>query len=80
MGELTCCIFCSDGRQRLGYRLKERLAQPCASFTHEGFDLAENLLDEPTTVRLCTPATLSGHTIIASLQFDPLSMSMVSAG
>ena len=65
-------------------RLTQRLDQPLSgaglSFSQYGLDLRESLLDEPTTVRLCTPASLSGHTIISSLQFDPLSMCMVSAG
>ena len=43
-------------------------------------DRIKVLLDEPTTVRLYTPASSSGRTIIASLRFDPLPMSMVSAG
>ena len=59
---------------------KEHFRASCLRLSDEVLHLGEGLLDEPTTVRLCTPASLSWHTIVASLQFDPLSMSMVSAG
>ena len=69
-----------DRSQGLGYGLVERLPCTLPSFPHQVLYLRERLFDEPTTVRLYTPASSSGHKIIASLRFDPLPMSMVSAG
>ena len=69
-----------DLGERLLHGLQQGFVGARCELPQDVLDLGEGLLDEPTTVRLCTAASLSGHTIIASLQFDPLSMSMVSAG
>ena len=70
----------SDRRERSADRLHQGLAGAGFGLAQQPLDLGEGLLDEPTTVRLYTPASSSGRTIIASLRFDPLPMSMVSAG
>ncbi len=73
-------IFFRNLRKRLPNRPDESFPHPCPRFPEQILDLGESLLDEPTTVRLYTPVSSSGHKIIASLRFDPLPMSMVSAG
>jgi hypothetical protein len=64
----------------LADRHDESFVDARPGLTNGVLDLRKRLLDEPTTVRLYIPASSSGHKIIASLRFDPLPMSMVSAG
>ena len=73
-------ILLADLADRLTERHDESFVEARPGLANEVLDLGERLLDEPTTVRLYIPASLSGRTIIASLRFDPLPMSMVSAG
>ena len=80
MLEVTLSVLDADRRKRFAQYLHQSVLRAGSCLAQLALDLAECFFDEPTTVRLCTPASLSGHTIIASLQFDPLSMSMVSAG
>jgi hypothetical protein len=70
----------SDGIECSPYGFKQRLSGPGFGLPQGVLYLGEGSFDEPTTVRLYTLASLSGHTIIASLQFDPLHVGMVSAG
>jgi hypothetical protein len=69
-----------DLGERLLHGLQQGLVGACSYLPQDVLDLGEGLLDEPTAVRLYTLASSSGYTIIASLQLDPLPVSMVSAG
>ncbi len=80
MGEPTPRVFERDRRDRYGDGLNQRFAGTRPGLPDYVLYLRECLLDELTTVHLYTPASSSGHKIIASLRFDPLPMSMVSAG
>jgi hypothetical protein len=80
MTEPSCGVSRGDLGECLLHRFQQGFVGARAKLPKDVLDLGERLLDEPTTVHLYTLASLSGHTIIASLQFDPLPMSMVSAG
>ena len=73
-------VLLADLTDRLTDRRDEGFVHARPGLAYEVLDLRERLLDEPTTVRLYTPAPSSGRTIIASLQLDPLPVSMVSVG
>lgn len=74
-------VFGGDRGESRCYRIQQSLLAPGRGLAQQVLDLGERLFDEPTTVRLYTAASSSGcTTIIASLRFDPLPMSMVSAG
>jgi hypothetical protein len=80
MTEPPCGVGGGDLGECLLHGFQQGFVGARAELPQDVFDLRERLLDEPTTVRLYTLASLSGHTIIASLQFDPLHVSMVPAG
>jgi hypothetical protein len=72
-------VFGTESRDRSAHHFEKSFSATRLGFTRQAFELAEGLLDEPTTVRLYTRASSSGYTIILSSQLDPLPVSMVSA-
>jgi hypothetical protein len=79
MLEVTRGVPGADRRERFAQYLYQGVLGAGSRSTQDVLDLGESLFDEPTTVRLCTPASSSGCTIILSSQLEPLHVSMVSA-
>jgi|SRR5215207_8133757 len=80
MFEETLGIRNGDRMESFTYKIHECLLGTSARFSQIALEFAKGLLDEPTTVRLCTAASSSGYKVIASLWLDPLPVGMVSAG